>query len=469
MNISAQKSATFGIKTTRDSWQIYDPCLSSTTNKKIPFAGAETTLRYLGGTFSPWKGLTTENLEETFNETLERVTGLILKPHQKALLIMTYIIPHFLYTITLAMVPLTTVRKMDQDLRRVIRNIYHLPQCTANGLLHCGKKNGGLGIPRLETLATTTTLKMGLNFKLNPDPVMRSVFEESGLELKLKQIAQAARINWPITSPDQIDKYKKRTKENELKEWAKLNFQGKAVPAFANDKIGNYWLANSIILRPSKFITALKLRANVAGDRAALARAKVTKEIDCRKCRAQSETLGHILGQCTYTKKERIERHDTIKDFILQRIIDSDKASAVTREPTLNSPEEGILKPDLVVKNQRGVFVVDVTVRHEDKENLHEGRRCKIEKYTPLLPGLKERFECGNAEVLPIVIGTRGAIPQSTVNALEQLNITERKDLLTISLMALRKSINIYNNFIDYNAHQVGGGKKGLPLTAPGR
>jgi hypothetical protein len=123
MNISAPKSATFGIKTTRDSWQIYDPRLSSTTNEKIPFAGAETTLRYLGGTFSPWKGLTTENLEETFNETLERVTRLTLKPHQKALLITTYIIPHFLYTITLAMVLLTTVRKMDQDLRRVIKNI----------------------------------------------------------------------------------------------------------------------------------------------------------------------------------------------------------------------------------------------------------------------------------------------------------------------------------------------------------
>jgi hypothetical protein len=146
-----------------------------------------------------------------------------------------------------------------------------------------------------------------------------------------------------------------------------------------------------------------------------------------------------------------------IKDHILQRIVDNDKETAVTREPTINFPEGGILKPDLVVKNQRGVFVVDVTVRYEDNENHQEGRRCKIDKYTPLLPGLKERLECGNAEVLPIVVGIRGAIPQSTVDALEQLNITERKDLLTISLMAFRKSIEIYNNFIDYNAHLEGG------------
>jgi hypothetical protein len=184
MNISAHKLATFGIKSTRDSWRIYDPRLSSITNEKIPFAGAEKTLRYLGGTFSPWKGLTAEKLEQTFSETLERVTRITLKPHQKAHLLTTYIIPHFLYTIILAMVPLTTMRKMDQDLRRVIKDIYHLPQCTANGLLNCGKKNGGLGIPRLETLATTTTLKMGLKL-------------------------------------------------------AQLKSEGKAVPAFVGDRIGN--------------------------------------------------------------------------------------------------------------------------------------------------------------------------------------------------------------------------------------
>jgi hypothetical protein len=454
MNISAQKSATFGIKTTRASWHIHDPGLSSITSEKIPFAGAETTLHYLGGTFSPWKGLTAENLDLDFKDTLERVTRLTVKPHQKALLITTYIIPHFLYTMVLAMVPMTTIRKMGQDVRRTSKTICHLPQCTANGLLHCGRKNGGLGIPRLETLATTTTLKMGLEFRLNPDPVMRIIFEESGLEQKLKEIAQTARINWPITSTNQIDKHKARMKEKELREWAQLKSQGKAVSAFVGDRIGNSWLASSTIFRPSKSITALKLRANVARARAALARAKITKEIDCPKCRVQKETLDHILGQCTYTKKERIERHDMVKDHILQCIVDKDKERAVTREPTINSPEGGILKPDLVIKNQQGVFMVDVTVRHEHKEYLQTGRQSKLDKYAPLLPGLKERFECENAEVLPIVIGTRGALPQSTVDALNKLNITKRSNLLTISLMAFRKSIDIYNSFIVAPQHK---------------
>jgi hypothetical protein len=73
-----------------------------------------------------------------------------------------------------------------------------------------------------------------------------------------------------------------------------------------------------------------------------------------------------------------------------------------------------------VVKNQEGVFVVDITVRHEDGESLQMGRRSKIEKYTPLLPDLQKRFDTGHGEVLPIVIGTRGALPKQTVEAANQ-------------------------------------------------
>jgi hypothetical protein len=111
------------------------------------------------------------------------------------------------------------------------------------------------------------------------------------------------------------------------------------------------------------------------------------------------------------------------------------------------------LKPDLVVKNQGGVFVVDVTVRHEDGDYLQMARRSKIDKYSQLLPDLQEKFGSDKGEVLPIVVGTRGAIPKSTWIALNKLNIKKREDVRTISLIALRKSIDIYNNFMDYNAH----------------
>jgi Holliday junction resolvase len=58
------------------------------------------------------------------------------------------------------------------------------------------------------------------------------------------------------------------------------------------------------------------------------------------------------------------------------------------REPTIRDSEGSNRKPDLVVKNREGIFVVDVTVRHEDEDYLHKGRAEKIGKYTSLLSPL---------------------------------------------------------------------------------
>jgi hypothetical protein len=211
-------------------------------------------------------------------------------------------------------------------------------------------------------------------------------------------------------------------KEPGNKAMGPAQIQVKAVSAFTENKVGNAWLTNPEILRPSKYITALKMRVNVAGDRVSLIRAKI-KDINCRKCRAQKETLGHILGQCIYeyTKKDRIRRRDYINDYILQDVVEKDKEAIVTNKPTLRSSEKSVLKPDVVIKNREGVFVVDVTVRHVDGDYLRLARKGKIDKYKKLLPDLKERLKADKREVLPIVVGTRGVIHNETLLALEKL------------------------------------------------
>jgi hypothetical protein len=53
-------------------------------------------------------------------------------------------------------------------------------------------------------------------------------------------------------------------------------------------KIANAWLINPQLLRPSKYITALKMRDNVTADKASLARAK----------------KGHRVQEMPYTKRD---------------------------------------------------------------------------------------------------------------------------------------------------------------------
>ncbi|KDR21437.1 Retrovirus-related Pol polyprotein from type-1 retrotransposable element R2 [Zootermopsis nevadensis] len=144
-----------------------------------------------------------------------------------------------------------------------------------------------------------------------------------------------------------------------------------------------------------------------AGNRTSLNRAVPQTDVSCRKCGARKETLAHILGECIHTKAAVIRRHTEIRDLIMDKIMSNDKTAEVTKEPELQS-EKGKLKPDLVVKNQSGVFVVDVTVRYEDGEYLKLAMKEKKDKYGLLLSAMQRERNVPTAEVLPIVVGTRG-------------------------------------------------------------
>ncbi|KXZ75867.1 hypothetical protein TcasGA2_TC034495 [Tribolium castaneum] len=465
MRISAPKCTSFEIRPTKDSWYVADPGLTLTKGERIPVAAVDAVFSYLGVEISPWAGITSEGIERDWRGTLHRVQRLALKPHQKLELISRYLVPHFLYKLVVTIPSITLIRQLDQELRVVVKQICHLPQSTADGMIYCRKVDGGLGIPKLEIVTVTSILKAGLKFRDSQDKIMQALWLASGMSSRLNTLAKATRVQpWPPNNIKDLDRHKVARKKEELARWASLTSQGKSVKSFAGSRTANAWLINKKLLKPSIFISALRLRGNVAGDRVALNRAIPQANLMCRRCGSQRETLGHILGICTSTKALRISRHDEIKNLIVDEAAKKDDEVAVTLEPTIRHPVRGNLKPDLVVQNREGVYVVDVTVRHEDGNLLAQGRQDKLDKYEVLLPILQERLGAPTGEVLPIVVGTRGAMPKETVEALKKLRITDRQTLLTISLIALRMSVKIYHTFMDYaNARPRPGGGANYP------
>jgi hypothetical protein len=241
-------------------------------------------------------------------------------------------------------------------------------------------------------------------------------------------------------------------KAKELRQWSRLPSKGKVVLSFADDKHGNSWLYKPELLKPCRFITALRLRSGMKGDRVVLLTVTPQHSVLCRRCGSQLETLAHVLGQCSHTKTKRIGRHNDIRDFVATRIANNDGAHVI-EEPTIRT-SSGPLKPDLVVIHQTRVHVVDVTVRHEDVGYLDQAYTDKVDKYTPLLPILAEdRVRPGR--VLPVVVGTRGAIPKHAVASLRERGIDDDQSLQTITLLALRSSVEIYNAFLDYNGRII--------------
>jgi hypothetical protein len=193
------------------------------------------------------------------------------------------------------------------------------------------------------------------------------------------------------------------------------------------------------------------MRSCTTSDRVSLNKAIPQATIKCRKCKTCNETLAHVLGQCLYTKTQRIHRHDEIRNFISKKLATKPQDFQVIEEAAV-STSSGTLKPDLVVINRGRVLVIDITVHHEDTGYMEKGRSSKIRKYTPLLPLLADQLQVEPGEVLPIVVGTRGAIPKTTIASLQHLEITDSGSYITLSLLALWNSIEIYCNFMEYNA-----------------
>lgn len=162
----------------------------------------------------------------------------------------------------------------------------------------------------------------------------------------------------------------------------------------------------------------------------------------CRTCGEADETLGHILGQCITTKAKRIKRHNEIVDLLKDRLT---AANRIMVEPTIELNGER-LKSVLVMLNEERVIVLDVTVRYENKSFLAEAAKEKIDKYKNVSMKLKRDFNVREAKVVPIVVGSRGALPAVTITDLSSLKL---KNWLTMSLIALRSSIEIANAFMD--------------------
>ena len=455
MELSVGKCAAFEVVPTKDSWYLRDPELVLPSGERIPYASADTILVYLGGKISPWEGIDLKVTRAHLTQVLDRVQKLALRPHQKLELLATHLVPHYLHQLTLAVPSVTLLRELDLELRGVVKSILHLPSSTTNGLIYCRKKDGGLGFPRLERIVTGAALKAGIKYINCNDPAVASLCSQVS-ESRLKKLAQSARLNWPPTL-EQIEAWKRASRARDLDEWMAKKSVGKSAQAFADSRASNPWLYNPSLLKPCRFLSALKLRADVGANRTSLHRAIPQPDLKCRRCHEQYETLGHILGQCVHTKSSRIRRHDEIKDYIADKVMNAN-LGVVTTEPRLEGLEKRKKQPDLVIETKEGhVLIVDVTVRIENATTLKSAYEEKIEKYNGVLPGLLRTLGRATGEVLPIVVGARGAIPTYTVEALKRLMMADRGDLTTISMISLRSSLEMYHTFLDYDAPRVPG------------
>ena len=215
-------------------------------------------------------------------------------------------------------------------------------------------RDGGLGFPRLGTITAASSLKSGLRFLNSPDLAIRTFASYNGPETRLRKLARSIRLECPLPDTKTIDRWKQKRKQPELSNWGASRTQGKALRSLADDPIGNGWLYDPTLLKPCRFLAVLKMRTDICPTKVAMNRAVPRQDLLCRKCKLLPEMLAHVIGQCSYTKAERIKR---------QLVMDKVSQCAVL-----------VKEPSLIV------LVVDVKVRHEDGNYLKNGRQDKVNK-----------------------------------------------------------------------------------------
>jgi hypothetical protein len=191
---------------------------------------------------------------------IRRARKLSLKPCQKIELITKYVFPRYIYHLLVSPPSDTVLKLLDSEIRQEIKAILHLVSSTATGFFYAPKNCGGLGIPRFEHIIKLSILKNSIKIKNSIDPTVSSLFTEE-IDSKLKKVANSLRINWP-TSLEDIERARKRLKGSHIQLWAELRSQGQGVLDFSKNKSGNMWLNEYNLLKPSRFIDALRLRTN---------------------------------------------------------------------------------------------------------------------------------------------------------------------------------------------------------------
>jgi hypothetical protein len=194
MRIAAKKCPSFEIRPTKDSWYVTNPDLSLTNGDKIPNSAADNSLSYLTGHISPWSGLNYKDLVDQLSSTLEQCRSAQLKPHQKLSLTTSHLMPHFLHKTVMATPPISTIRTIDQIIRNQVKVVFYLPISTSNHLLYCSKRDGGLGITKLEPLASSSALKQGIALLNSFDTAIHTLLQETKLDQRLQSLAKAMRL-----------------------------------------------------------------------------------------------------------------------------------------------------------------------------------------------------------------------------------------------------------------------------------
>ena len=270
-----------------------------------------------------------------------------------------------------------------------------------------------------------------------------------GLEVSVhgseERLMQAARGD-KIDSLEAASVLKISKKEKRLEDWEEKVLHGQYLMKTTKVRSDQCWawLQNGDLKREAE---SLIVAAQNQSIRTNLVKARIDKSQGdslCRICRKVDESIDHIVSGCSkLAQKECKRRHDNLGKIVHWKLARKcnfeaeDKWYEHEPERVLENEDYKILwdfciqtdhviearRPDLVVvdKKERSCEVIDFAVPGDS--SIEEKEKEKIEKYQDLGRELQKIWNV-KVKIIPLVVGSLGAIPKQFGNRLKQIDMT---------------------------------------------
>lgn len=373
---------------------------------------------------------------------LDRVSRAPLRPYQRLVILKDYLFPRFIYRLVAGPCPSASrLISMDLLIRRVVKKSWlKMDASTPNGFLYSHISEGGLDLPCFQTLIPRLRLGRMSHLQRSEYSVIKWLCQTESFIRDLAKTRVLCRSTGAI-----IENVKQETKY-----WAAAlhnTYDGSNLKSAHNVPWIHSWVRGMPYLSGKEFINLLKVRINALPTRARMGRGRPWLSRDCRHGCGQVETLSHVSQLCTETHRMTVKRHDDVclRVSILLRKL----GYTVSREQLLKPVGRPRLKPDLIVSNPQGVWVLDVEIPGISRD-LDKAYKDKVSKYN--VPEIQNLLPCPE---LPrffgaITVSMTGMWSLESFRDLGGLGVSKRS-LTDLTVLVVQGTLRIFRG---HQAHK---------------
>ena len=457
-------------------------------NKSIKVEEKEKAIRYLGAPITARRNDRIKNnkiTEADFRMLLTKITESKLAFTQKVDAIKKFLLPKWEYEFMVNQTKIKTLDRMDRAVRVSLNKLLGAKIPTA--MYHASWKDGGLGIPSMKDRQEVATIRGLLCLLTSKHQKIRRLIETAMENERKKRRIGTTEVgpffNWEITQEQSLTGTKgtnsitaracraamhlgiQLTKEEELEreviklkldeenqirvetqsaanermlqllraKWreqiAQATFHMHSFISLANNKHSNAFTQR--ITKPAKdsFVRfAIKARTNTLPTQEFIEVINGQQHAGCPRCNTHTNnSLQHILNGCPANRKQIMERHDSIVNYLAEQLR-KEEHSYVAKDSRITAvtlDENQLLKPDIQFwdTDASQVLLVEVNCPYakswEGQDSLEAKYQLKKEKYRDLLRELQDKGV--RAKLIVIVVSSLGAVYKETEKEIRRL------------------------------------------------